>query len=76
MRRLKRFWTSPLLPGALVLLAIFALQVSGVSALDRIGDLFFDTYQRAAPRAPSDAPTRNRSAASGNGPGPEPRSPG
>jgi adenylate cyclase len=58
MRGLKSFWTSPLLPGALVLLAIFALQVGGVPALDRIGDLFFDAYQRAAPRTPGDAPVQ------------------
>src|ERR1700712_3556927 len=63
MRRLASFWpkglwTSPLLPGALVLLAIFVLQVAGVSAFDRIGDLFFDSYQRAAPRPAGDAPVQ------------------
>jgi adenylate cyclase len=58
MRALKGFWTSPLLPGALVLLAIFALQVVGVPAVSRIGDLFFDSYQRAAPRAARDAPVQ------------------
>lgn len=58
MRGLKSFWTSPLLPGALVLLSIFALQVVGVPAIARIGDLFFDSYQRAAPRAQRDAPVQ------------------
>ncbi|MFT4026698.1 MAG: adenylate/guanylate cyclase domain-containing protein [Novosphingobium sp.] len=39
-------------------MAVFALQLIGVPAVGRIGDLFFDSYQRAAPRAPLDAPVQ------------------
>ena len=48
--------TSPLLPGALSLLLVFVLQVIGVPAVGRIGDQFFDSYQRAAPREPKSTP--------------------
>ncbi len=40
------------------LLAAFALQLIGLPAVDRIGDLFFDSYQRAAPRAAKDTPVQ------------------
>lgn len=42
--------------GGLVLLAILGLQFADVPAVRRIGDLFFDAYQRAAPREVKDAP--------------------
>jgi adenylate cyclase len=44
------------LPGVAALLLVFALQSIGVPAVGRVGDLFFDSYQRAAPRAHRDAP--------------------
>jgi adenylate cyclase len=47
-----------LLPGVAALLAAFALQLIGLPAVDRIGDLFFDSYQRAAPRAAKDTPVQ------------------
>lgn len=46
----------PRLLGGLVLLAILALQFADVPPIRRIGDLFFDAYQRAVPRAVQDAP--------------------
>jgi adenylate cyclase len=42
--------------GGLVLLALLGLQFADVPAARRIGDLFFDAYQRAAPREVQDAP--------------------
>jgi adenylate cyclase len=52
----KRFRAGPLLPGVAALLVVLALQAMGIPALGRIGDLFFDAYQRAAPREVKDAP--------------------
>ncbi len=46
------------LPGLLALLAVFALQLSGVAALASIGNLVFDSYVRAEPRSYEDAAVR------------------
>lgn len=53
---MSRFRFGPRLLGGLALLAVLALQWAGVPAFGRIGDLFFDAYQRAAPRQVRDAP--------------------
>lgn len=37
---------------------VFVLQAIGVPPIARIGDLFFDSYQRAAPREMKDAPVQ------------------
>lgn len=52
----KRFRAGPLFPGVAALLVILVLQAIGIPAFGRIGDLFFDAYQRAAPREVRDAP--------------------
>ena len=39
-----------------MLLAVLGLQLAGIPAFGRIGDLVFDAYQRAAPRAVQNAP--------------------
>jgi adenylate cyclase len=44
-----------ILPGLIVLALILPLQVVGVPAIDRIGSLLFDSYQRAKPRVYQDA---------------------
>ena len=43
-------WKSTVLPGALALLAVLALQLADVTALTRVGQLVFDSYVRAEPR--------------------------
>ena len=43
-------WKSTILPGALALLAVLALQLADVAALTRVGQLVFDSYVRAEPR--------------------------
>jgi len=54
----KAYWKVTALPAGLVLLAVFALQIAGFAPLTRVGQLIFDTYVRAAPRAYEDAPVR------------------
>lgn len=44
--------------GFAALLVAFALQLVGVSAIDRVGALLFDSYQRARPRVYQDAGVR------------------
>lgn len=56
--RAKAGWKVTALPAALVLLAVFALQVVGFAPLTRAGQLLFDSYLRAAPRAYAEAPVR------------------
>ncbi|WP_302053810.1 CHASE2 domain-containing protein [Sphingomonas tagetis] len=51
-------WTRTALPGAVALLAVFLLQLAGTSSLTRIGQLVFDAYARAQPRAYQDVPVR------------------
>ena len=51
-------WSGAALPGLLALLAVFALQLSGVAALTSIGNLVFDSYVRAEPRTYEDAAVR------------------
>lgn len=46
----------PRLLGSLVLLVMLGLQLADLPAARRIGDLFFDAYQRTDPRAVKDAP--------------------
>src|ERR1700743_2641812 len=46
-------------PGLIVLVIVSLLQFSGETGLDRFGDMLFDIYQRAAPRAyDPDGPAR------------------
>lgn len=47
-----------MLAGLAALLVAFALQMVGVSAIDRVGALLFDSYQRAKPRVYQDAGVR------------------
>lgn len=47
-----------ILPGLAVLALMLALQMVGVPAIDRVGSLLFDSYQRAKPRAYQDAGVR------------------
>ncbi len=47
-----------MLAGLAMIALIFALQLAQVPALERIGLLLFDSYQRASPRAYEDAPVR------------------
>lgn len=54
----KTNWNVTTLPAALVLLAVFAIQLTGLAPLTRVGQLIFDTYVRTAPRAYEDAPVR------------------
>jgi len=51
-------WKSSAIPGAIVLLAVLALQVAGFAPLTRIGQLVFDAYIRAEPRSFEMAPVR------------------
>ncbi|MBO9713235.1 adenylate/guanylate cyclase domain-containing protein [Sphingomonas sp.] len=48
----KRFWrrTGLSVPGLILLVALMAAQLSGGFGLQRLGNLLFDSYQRAAPR--------------------------
>jgi adenylate cyclase len=48
----------PVLAGLAAVTIVALLQLAHVPALDRIGLLLFDSYQRAAPRAYEDAPVR------------------
>jgi adenylate cyclase len=48
----------PVLAGLAAVILVALLQLAHVPALDRIGLLLFDSYQRAAPRAYEDAPVR------------------
>lgn len=52
----KKFRAGPLLPGVAALLVVLVVQAIGIPAFGRIGDLFFDAYQRAAPREVKGAP--------------------
>ncbi|MCB2072706.1 MAG: adenylate/guanylate cyclase domain-containing protein [Novosphingobium sp.] len=54
----KTSWMAAVLPGALALLAVFALQLAGFAPLTRVGQLVFDAYLRAAPRDYEPAPVR------------------
>ncbi|MDB5706731.1 MAG: adenylate cyclase [Sphingomonas bacterium] len=44
-----------ILPGLIVLALMLALQAIGVPAIDRVGSLLFDSYQRTKPRVYQDA---------------------
>lgn len=63
-RLLARLWRRPpnwlvtALPGLAVTLLLLALHVAEVPALVQLGNLLFDTYQRAEPREYKDAPVR------------------
>jgi adenylate cyclase len=48
----------PVLAGLLLVVLVALLQLLRPAALDRLGLLLFDSYQRAAPRAYEDAPVR------------------
>jgi adenylate cyclase len=48
----------PVLAGLACLLLVALLQFSGLAAIDRLGMLLFDSYQRAAPRPYEPAPVR------------------
>jgi adenylate cyclase len=54
----KADWKGTVLPGALALLAVFALQIAGFAPLARAGQLIFDSYIRAQPRSYESAPIR------------------
>lgn len=54
----KGHWTTAMLPGALALLLVFALQLAGFAPLIRAGQLVFDAWLRAEPRAYEDAAVR------------------
>ena len=47
-----------ILPGLIMLALMLLLQTIGVPAIDRIGSLLFDSYQRAKPRVYQDAGVR------------------
>lgn len=47
-----------MLPGALALLAVLALQLASFAPLTRVGQLIFDAYLRAAPRSYEPVPVR------------------
>lgn len=49
---------TPVAIGVLLVALVALLKFAGVPALDRLGLLLFDTYQRAQPRAYHDAPVR------------------
>ena len=51
-------WKSTILPGALALLAVLALQLADVAALTRVGQLVFDSYVRAEPRQYQPVPVK------------------
>lgn len=57
-RSRRREWLATSLPGVAALLAVLLLQFAGFTPLQRAGQLLFDAYQRAAPRAYEDAPVR------------------
>ncbi|MES2441285.1 MAG: adenylate/guanylate cyclase domain-containing protein [Pseudomonadota bacterium] len=64
MAKERRFWdrlrgkAGLALPGLGALAIVSALQLIGFSAVDRVGLLLFDTYQRTAPREYKDGPVR------------------
>ena len=49
---------SAMLAGLVTVLAVAALQFVGLSLVDRLGLMLFDSYQQAAPRPYQDAPVR------------------
>ena len=49
---------APVLAGLVLVALVAGLQLLRLPALDRLGLLLFDSYQRAAPRAYEDAPVR------------------
>ena len=49
---------SQVLAGLIAVAAVALLQFIGLPALDRIGLLLFDSYQRASPRPYEEAPVR------------------
>ena len=51
-------WKKTVLPGALALMAVFMLQLSGFAPLAQTGRLIFDGYNRAQPRLYEPAPVR------------------
>ena len=51
-------WKSTILPGAMALLALLTLQLAGVSALTRVGQLVFDSYVQAEPRRYQSVPVK------------------
>ncbi len=51
-------WKSTILPGILALLAVLAVELAGVSALTRVGQLVFDSYVRAEPRRYQPVPVK------------------
>jgi len=51
-------WKSTVLPGALALVAVFILQLAEAAPTERVGQLIFDAYNRAAPREYKPAPVR------------------
>jgi adenylate cyclase len=51
-------WLVTALPGLVVTLLLLALHMAEVTALVQLGNLLFDTYQRAEPREYKDAPVR------------------
>ncbi|HEX5776066.1 MAG TPA: adenylate/guanylate cyclase domain-containing protein [Caulobacteraceae bacterium] len=63
-RRLSSLWRRPpnwlvtAVPGLVVTLMLLALHVAQVGVLVQLGNLLFDTYQRAEPREYQDVPVR------------------
>ncbi len=57
-RILNSVWRSAALPGALALLAVFAMQLAGVQGLKETGYRFFDALVRAEPRTYQPVPVR------------------
>ena len=51
-------WLVTAIPGLVVTVLLLALHVAEVPALTQLGNLLFDTYQRAEPREYEDAPVR------------------
>ncbi len=51
-------WKGTILPGALALLAVLALQLAGIGAMTRVGQMVFDSYVRAEPRKYQPVPVR------------------
>ena len=58
LRSAMKGWMGTILPGAVALLAVIALQLAGFAPLTRVGQLVFDAYLRAAPRDYEPAPVR------------------
>ena len=51
-------WKITFLPGFVVLALVLALQFFGFSLFTNLGQLIFDSYQRAEPRQYEEAPVR------------------